>query len=168
MYAAPRPARNEVSDVANAVIEGADCLLLSKETTFNDLPEKSIQQVVKCCLEAEKIIDMKKWQEEMRVNSQASYGTAESPALAAVQASIELGISLIIAHTENGCLGRMVAKYKPSSNLLVCSFRTPVVKQLQILRGVHTYKILNIWEDKENIVDHLVEEAKKKRLCKAG
>ena len=83
-------------------------------------------------------------------------------------ASFELGISLIIAQTDNGCLGRYVAKYKPTASVLACSFRTPIIKQMQALRGVHTYKILNVMEGKDDLVDHLVAEAKKKKICKTG
>lgn len=114
------------------------------------------------------MMEPKKQYDEVRMNSQATYGTAESAALAAVSASFELGISLIVVHTENGCLGRYVSKYKPAAQVLACSFRTPVVKQLQVLRGVHTYKILSVMEGKDDLVEHMISEAKKKRICKTG
>ena len=64
-----RPARAEISDISNAVIEGTDCLLLSQETTHNDSPDKVIGHVVKCCLEAEKIVDLHKMYEDIKINS---------------------------------------------------------------------------------------------------
>lgn len=69
MISGSRPARAEISDISNAVIEGADCLMLSQETTTNETPDKVIQLVVKCCLEAEKIVDLHKMYEDIKINS---------------------------------------------------------------------------------------------------
>ena len=141
MIKAPRPTRAEASDVANAVIDGTDCVMLSGETANGDYPINAVTIMAKICVEAEKTLDYKRIFHDMKLYSQTPLPTAEAVSSAAVSTVLDLNIDLIIVLTDTGKIARYVAKYKPSVPILACSISMHVVKQLNTSRGVIGYKI---------------------------
>lgn len=92
MVKAARPTRAEASDVANAILDGVDCVVLGDETASGDYPINAVSILAKCCVEAEKTIDYKKTFNDLKLYSPAPYGTAESVAQAAVSSVLDLKI----------------------------------------------------------------------------
>jgi pyruvate kinase len=129
MIKAPRPTRAEASDVANAVLDGTDCVMLSGECANGDYPINAVTIMSKICVEAEKTINYKRIYSDMKLYSSGSYGTQEAVASAVCAAAMDqTQIKLIIALTESGKLARLVSKYRPELNILACSSSDTVIR----------------------------------------
>lgn len=128
MINAPRPTRAEASDVANAVLDGSDCVMLSGESANGAYPINAVTIMSKICVEAEKTIKYDRVYADLRAASDSSLPTAEAVAAAAVGTTINLDIDLIIVLTDSGKLARLVSKYKPKVPILACSVSNPVIR----------------------------------------
>ena len=95
----PRPTRAEVSDVGNAVLDGADCVMLSGETAKGNYPRESVMMMHEACLLAEIAIPYVSLFDELRSLAPRPTETTESVAMAAVSASLELNAGAILALT---------------------------------------------------------------------
>jgi len=128
MISAPRPTRAEASDVANAVLDGSDCVMLSGETAGGQYPTEAVSIMAKICVEAESMIDYRKLYADIRYFTPLPMSTAESVAAAAVSTILDLQIDLCIVLTDTGKIARLVAKYRPKVPILACSVSAPVVR----------------------------------------
>lgn len=95
----PRPTRAEVSDVGNAVLDGADCVMLSGETAKGNYPKEAVTMMHETCLLAEVAIPYVSQFDEMRSLAARPVGTTESCAMAAVSASLEQNAGAILVLT---------------------------------------------------------------------
>lgn len=95
----PRPTRAEVSDVGNAVLDGADCVMLSGETAKGNYPRESVNMMHEACLLAEIAIPYVSLFDELRSLAPRPTETTESVAMAAVSASLELNAGAILTLT---------------------------------------------------------------------
>lgn len=137
----PRPTRAEASDVANAVIDGSDCVMLSGETANGVYPIESVQIMAKIACEAELMFDYERQYNEIRMYSRSPTLTAESIAAACASAALSLNIDIIIVLTDTGRIARLVAKYRPKQTILVCSVSAHVVRQMNLSRGARGFKV---------------------------
>ena len=128
MVSFPKPTRSEANEVSGAIIDGVDCFVLDRETAEGEFPVNAVTNLVKCSLEAEKIIDWRKAYNDIKLYSPGPYGSAESVACASVASVLDLKVDLIVVATETGKLARMVAKYKPSVPIICVSQIESVVK----------------------------------------
>lgn len=167
MIKAPRPTRAEASDVANAVLDGTDCVMLSGETAGGDYPLNAVQIMAKVCVEAERMLDYKRIYSDIKLYTASPVPTAEAVSSAAVATVLDLNIDLIIVLTDTGKIARYVAKYKPSVPILACSISLPVVRQLNTSRGVIGYKIPS-FQGTDNLLQLVIKTAKDMGLCKQG
>ena len=95
----PRPTRAEVSDVANAVLDGADCVMLSGETAKGSYPKEAVTMMHETCLLAEVAIPYANFYDELRGIATKPMETMESVAMSAVGASMELNAGAILVLT---------------------------------------------------------------------
>ena len=95
----PRPTRAEVSDVANAVLDGADCVMLSGETAKGSYPKEAVTMMHETCLLAEVAIPYANVFDELRISAPRPINTVESVAISAVGASMELNAGAILVLT---------------------------------------------------------------------
>jgi pyruvate kinase len=167
MIKSPRPTRAEASDVANAVIDGTDCVMLSGETANGDYPLNAVLIMAKICVEAEKQLDYKRTYNDLRLYTPTPLCTAEAVASAAAATVLDLNIDIVVVLTDTGRIARYVAKYKPPVPILACSISMPVVRQLNTSRGVIGYKIPS-FQGTENLLTLVLKTAKEMGLCKAG
>jgi len=163
----PRPTRAEASDVANSVIDGTDCVMLSGETANGDYPINAVTIMAKICVEAEKMLDYKRVYNDLRLYTPSPLATAEAIASAACATVLDLNIDLIIVLTDTGKIARYISKYKPPVPILACSISMPVVKQMNMSRGVIGYKIPS-FQGTDNLLMLVIKTAKEKGLCKSG
>ena len=168
MVHAPRPTRAEASDVANAVLDGTDCVMLSGESANGDYPINAVSIMAKICVEAEKTINYRRIFSDIKLYTPPPVGTAEAVASAVCSAVLDQkDIGLIIALTDTGKLARLIAKYRPEVNILACSVNAPAVRQMNCMRGVIGLKLATL-QGTENIIQQVIQEAKNLKLCKTG
>lgn len=167
MIKAPRPTRAEASDVANAVLDGTDAVMLSGESANGSYPLQAVTIMAKCCCEAERCYDYKRQFVDMKEYTVAPVATAEAIASAAVQSVNDLQIDLVVVLTDTGNLARLVAKYRPSVPILACSVSNSVIRQLNVVRGVIGYKIPS-FQGTDNLIQLVIKQAKEMNLCKQG
>jgi len=167
MINAPRPTRAEASDVANAVLDGTDAVMLSGESANGDYPIHAVTIMSRTCTEAERCIDYKTTFSDIKMYSPAPLGTAEAMAAASVQTVLDLNLDLVIVVTDTGSMARLVSKYRPPVPILACSMDEKIIKQLQCVRGVWGYRI-DSYQGSDNVIQMVVRVAKENHMIKAG
>ena len=118
----PRPTRAECTDVANAVLDGSDCVMLSGETASGSYPLAAVQMMASVCVEAESCIDYNKIYLAVRGSHLDLFGKMEKTeaiASSAVKTAMDMGAAAILVLTDSGNTARLVAKYRPEQPILV-------------------------------------------------
>ena len=128
MIKAPIPTRAEASDVANAVLDGTDAVMLSGESANGSYPIQAVTIMSKCCAEAERCIDYRRTYNDIKLFTPSPVSTSEALAASAVSTVMDLNVDLIIVLTDTGHLARLVAKYRPSVPILACSVSLSVIR----------------------------------------
>merc|ERR1712195_176944 len=167
MINAPRPTRAEASDVANAVLDGSDCVMLSGESANGAYPLLAVGIMARICAEAERTIDYKRLYADTRTYSPAPVPTAEAVAAAAVGTVHDCIIDLVIVLTDSGKLARLVSKYRPNCPILACSVSNPVIRQLNCTRGVIGYKMPS-FQGTDQLLQLVIKTARDMGLCSSG
>lgn len=115
----PRPTRAEVTDVANAVLDGTDCVMLSGETAGGKFPIEAVTIMAGVCKEAETLLNPYTTYQEMMELSPVPMDTREALASSAVRCATKVGAKLIISLAASGATARLIAKYRPDVPILV-------------------------------------------------
>ena len=167
MIKAPRPTRAEASDVANAVLDGTDAVMLSGETANGAYPLNAVSIMARICCEAERCHDYKRFYNDIKSYTPQPISTAEAISASAVGTVLDLDIDLVIIMTDTGNIARLVSKYRPSVPILACCVNAQVIRQLQCVRGITGLKIPT-FIGTDNILQLVIKEAKERNLCKSG
>ncbi|MHB8078844.1 MAG: pyruvate kinase [Candidatus Krumholzibacteriia bacterium] len=133
MVESSRPTRAEVSDVANAVLDGSDGLLLTEETAAGRHPVEAVAMMARVIEAAESIFPHRTW--EHRFDPRARTGAAEAVAHAAVRMAAELGAAAIITLTRTGSTTQLVARWRPVQPLLALTPEPAVLRRLGLVWG---------------------------------
>jgi len=139
MCNAPRPTRAEAGDVANAVLDGTDCVMLSGETAGGAFPIEAVTAMRRIVEEAEKNLDYMSTYLAIRNNALSKSGrldSVESYASSSVKTSADMGSPLILVFARDGSMVRAVAKYRPKATILAVTNSEIVARQLLTSRGV--------------------------------
>lgn len=131
----PRPTRAEASDVANAVLDGVDCVMLSGETAKGKYPSETVAMMHRICIEAESAIAYLPLYEELCALAHPVEDVCETVAIAAVSASLQKFVQAIIVLTTTGGTARLVAKYRPQVPIIAVTRVPHVARQLHLYRG---------------------------------
>ncbi|TKR93198.1 hypothetical protein L596_007697 [Steinernema carpocapsae] len=132
----PRPTRAEGSDVANAVLDGADCVMLSGETAKGDYPVESLKIMHYICKEAEAAIYHTKYFDELLRNTPKPTDTAHTIAIAATSAAVSCKASAILLITTTGRSAGMISHYRPPCPIVAVSRNARTCRQLQLTYGI--------------------------------
>lgn len=135
----PRPTRAEVSDVGNAVLDGADCVMLSGETAKGTYPTEAVAMMHETCLVAERGIAYKPLFNEIRSLAPRPTDTAETVAIAAVSASFEQEAKAIIVLSTSGTTARLCSKYRPNCPILMVTRNPTAARYSHLYRGVYPF-----------------------------
>ncbi|MCI7098271.1 MAG: pyruvate kinase [Lachnospiraceae bacterium] len=130
----PRPTRAEVADVANAVYDGTDCVMLSGETAAGKYPLDALNMMCRICENAESHLDYEKIISERRKYRRRGISTAVVYAAAAT--GLHMNARYIVTPTLSGFTARMMAKFRPHCPILALSPSDSNLRKMQILWGV--------------------------------
>jgi len=133
MVESSRPTRAEVSDVANAVLDGSDGLLLTEETAAGRYPVEAVATMARVIEAAESIFPHRTW--EHRFDPRARSGAPEAVAHAAVRMAAELGAAAIITLTRSGSTTQLVARWRPVQPVLALTPVPAVLRRLSLVWG---------------------------------
>lgn len=137
MVKKPRPTRAEASDVANAILDGADCVMLSGETARGEYPLQCIKVMAGLAREAEACLWHRRFFEEiMRAEDRNLMEPTQAAAVAAVQTSYNCQAAAIVTTTKTGKTARLCAKYRPQCPIIAVTRTEQVARQLQLHRGI--------------------------------
>ncbi|KPI46042.1 Pyruvate kinase [Cyphellophora attinorum] len=135
----PRPTRAEVSDVANAVLDGSDCVMLSGETAKGNYPKEAVTMMHETCLQAEVAIPYANAYDELRNACKRPIDPMESIAISAVGASMELSAGAILVLTTSGQSARIVSKYRPVCPIIMITRNETASRYAHLYRGVYPF-----------------------------
>jgi pyruvate kinase len=135
----PRPTRAEISDVGNAVTDGADCVMLSGETAKGSYPCEAVHEMNEACLKAENTIPYVSHFEELCALVQRPVSIVESCAMAAVRASLDLNAGGIIVLSTSGDSARLLSKYRPVCPIFMVTRNPSTSRFGHLYRGVYPF-----------------------------
>ncbi|TGJ84140.1 hypothetical protein E0Z10_g4626 [Xylaria hypoxylon] len=135
----PRPTRAEVSDVGNAITDGADCVMLSGETAKGSYPDKAVTEMHEACIKAENSIPYVSHFEELCSISKRPVSVTESIAMAAVRASLDLNAGGIIVLSTTGDSARLLSKYRPVCPIFMITRTASASRYSHLYRGVYPF-----------------------------
>merc|ERR1712045_760944 len=174
MVKKPRPTRAEGSDVANAILDGSDCVMLSGETAKGDYPIQCIKTMAALAREAEACLWNQRFFEDlMKSENNAVHDTTSATSIAAVQASYLTRASAIIGLTTTGRTAHIASKYRAQCPFLAITRSAPAARSMQIFRGVvplfYPEGRLDDWSaDVDERIQYCVDFGKKNGFIKSG
>jgi len=148
----PRPTRAEVTDVANAIFQSADAIMLSGESAFGKYPEEAVKTMTKIALQTEKTVD---------VNLELNLRKAVKPvavvlARALVDATHELPVKALVFDTYTGRVGRYLSTFRPTVPIYAMCYNSYTMRELALVFGVKAYPFSRV-NDKEEFSAKSIE-----------
>jgi pyruvate kinase len=134
MITSVRPTRAEVSDIAAAVMSGADAVMLSDETAIGEHPAECVRYITRIAVAAEQSFAFEEF--KLRLRNSDSYTVPDAIAYAACAAAVKTTADAIIACTETGTSARLVAKYRPQQPLYGLSRKEETLRRMALYWGI--------------------------------
>ncbi|WP_311482117.1 pyruvate kinase [uncultured Anaerococcus sp.] len=148
----PRPTRAETTDVANAIIDGTDCVMLSGETAGGKYPVQAVKTMKDICITTELSDDFIEKVYNTKVITRRN--TTNSIARSTCQIARELDAKAIITCTSSGNTSRVISKFRPRTTIIAATTTDEVARQLSVVWGVYPLVIKEAHE-----TDELIERA---------
>ena len=161
----PRPTRAEVTDVANAVYDGTDAVMLSGETAQGKYPVEALKMMVQICENTESHLDHEEILSKMK--KQRMKDTTSALGYATVSTASNLDAKCIIAPTGSGATARVISKFHPKMEVLAVSPNARTLRRMQIYWGVRPYESEHA-NSSEEISNSAVEIAKEREHVEKG
>jgi len=139
MVGATRPTRAEVSDVANAILDGADAVMLSGETAIGRYPVRTVKVMAKIITETEKVLPYELILHEK--SEQVTDQTDDAISYAACHMSQRLRVACIIAYTSSGSTALRVSKYRPKVPILAITPNSKIARRLVLSWGIEPHLV---------------------------
>ena len=162
----PRPTRAEVTDVANAVYDGTDAVMLSGETAMGKYPVEALRMMASIVAETESHLDYAGYRQR-QVSEQNMRNVSNAVCFASVSTAHDLHADVIIAPSITGFTTQMLSKWRPGARIIGMSPSMATVRQMQLQWGV-----IPVWsrraESTDELIENSVEELKTRKLVSSG
>jgi pyruvate kinase len=165
MTDSPRPTRAEASDVANAIFDGTDVVMLSGETASGRYPREAVAMMARIIIEAE--TSMAQMPHSLRRGENHRYSVAETICESIAHAAEDLRMGAIAVFTESGNTARMLSKHRPQALIYAFSRRPEVCNRMNALWGVQPIHA-DKWESAEGMVKTAEKELIARGLLHSG
>lgn len=153
----PRPTRAEASDVANAIFDGTDAVMLSAETANGRYPREAVAMMARIVIEAEG--NLPEFMQPRRRREKHSPTIAEAICESISHAAEDLPMGAIAVFTESGNTARMISKYRPKTPVYAFTQALRVCNRMNLLWGVHP-----VWHEQAHNADGMVAAAEQELL----
>ncbi len=173
MIKSPVPTRAEVSDVANSILDGADAVMLSEESTLGEFPVETVTMMAKIAAEVEKsyphreVLYRDVLNYEEGENHKKGRDVIDVATFGAVSTADAVGAVAIVALTDSGLTARMISRFRPRQEIIVMSPHHDVVQHLTLSFGCHP-----IYFEKVDNLNNAIKEVRafvlKNRFAKRG
>jgi pyruvate kinase len=160
-----RPTRAEVTDVANAIGDGTDAVMLSEETAVGEHPVEAVRVMDRVARVTERELPYGDWLYN-RVE-EADHDVGETVAQVAVAATYRLDLAAIVVPTRSGRTARLVSAHRPRVPVLAVSARIETVRRMNLLFGVQAVSAPQ-WESLRRLLDDSAELVREAGLAKSG
>lgn len=161
----PRPTRAEVTDVANAIFDGTDAIMLSGETAAGKYPVEAVKTMSNIALRTEHSLDYKQMLSTKTIGKDITVTNAISHATCAT--AQDLGAAAIITATSSGYTARAVSKFRPNSPIIAATPKQDVMRKLSLVWGVYTVLSDNT-SSTDDVIDLSVQSALEKGYISDG
>jgi pyruvate kinase len=165
MVTSNRPTRAEVTDVANAIYDGTDAVMLSEETAVGEHPVEAVRVMDRIARETEPNLPYGEW---LFTRGKAMEGDiAGSVAQGAVAATYRLGLVALVVPTRSGRTARLLSAHRPRVPVLAISTRPETVRRLNVLFGVRCV-LTEEWGSLAHLLDECARLARETEIARSG
>lgn len=158
----PVPTRAEVSDIANAIMDGADALMVTGETAMGKYPLEVVKILYKVILETEKTIDFDRNRPEV-----VKHTTADAISHATCQVAQDLGAECIVTMTHSGSTAQLISRYRPNRKVIALTPVNATCRKLAMVWGITPFYI-EAYNSTDDIPVIVREMLKSKNLVQYG
>jgi len=162
----PRPTRAEASDVANAIFDGTDAIMLSGETAAGQYPVESVKMMATIATRVEKSLV---YQDIFRKRiEEVSPSIADAICQSVAHTALSLDVVAIVAPTESGHTAKMISKYRPKSPIIAVSADDRVCRRLALVWGVQAYLAQDPVYSTDEMLEGAIQASKETGIVKSG
>lgn len=162
----PRPTRAEASDVANAIFDGTDAIMLSGESAVGKYPVETVAMMARIAVRTEEALEVNGGNLSTMDRFEKDSVT-EAISQAVAQTVKNLGIKTVVAATSSGHTARMISKYRPKANILAATYSERVQRGLSLVWGVQAF-VIDIPRNVDDMLEKVTALAVEKGFAKKG
>lgn len=160
----PRPTRAEVTDVANAIYDGTDAIMLSGETAAGKYPVEAVKTMATIAKRTEETLD---YDNLLNKNAKDNSKVTDAISHATCTTAIDLNASAIITSTSTGYTARMVSKFRPKCPIIATTNDEKIMRRLALTWGVYCVKSSNS-RNTDEVIENSIQAAKEANFIKNG
>ena len=169
MIGNPRPTRAEASDVANAILDGTDAIMLSGESAIGKYPVEAVKTMDRIAREIESSAFYQETMFSTTQKNRAKVSTiTESISSATCKIAMEIGARCIISATTSGSTARMVSKFRPNIPIIAVTHDKYVKHYLTVCWGIHPIQLAVRGRTTDELINNSIKAARRYGLVKPG
>ncbi|MDU1763575.1 MULTISPECIES: pyruvate kinase [Anaerococcus] len=161
----PRPTRAETTDVANAIIDGTDCVMLSGETAAGKYPVEAVKTMRDICITTELSDDFEENIYQTEIDRKITTTNAISKSTCTIAS--QLRAKAIITCTASGNTAKAVSKFRPRTNIIACTIDEKVARRLSVSWGVYPI-IVDTAHETDELIERAIVGALKENYVQEG